>query len=91
MNNERIDVLAVLDKHVESHMRMAVSDAYSAQEYPKLREARVAVAELIAAAREASGTLGHAYHTVLTGLLSEDAHTAYQRLDAALENAGGAE
>lgn len=50
-----------------------------------------AVAELIESAKEASATLGHAYHTVLVGSLADDAHTAYQRLDAALENVGGAE
>jgi ribosomal protein L30/L7E len=46
--------------------------------------------ELVDAAKEASGTLGHAYHTTLTGELAEDAHKAYQRLDAALARIGSA-
>lgn len=45
--------------------------------------------EIVDAAKEASGTLGHAYHTTLTGSIAEDAHKAYQRLDAALTRAGG--
>lgn len=36
----------------------------------------------------ATVTLGHAYHTVLTGELAEDAHTSYQALDAVLDAAG---
>lgn len=56
-----------------------------------LNDAYRAVAELIAAARNASATLGHAYHTVLTGELAEQAHTDYQRLDIALSNIEGGE
>lgn len=42
------------------------------------------IIELITAARLASATLGHAYHTILTGKFAEHAHTDYQRLDDAL-------
>jgi hypothetical protein len=48
-----------------------------------------AVAELIEAAKQASATLGHAYHTTLTGKLAEYAHADYQRLDAALARVQG--
>lgn len=48
---------------------------------------RAAIAELIAAATRASETLGHAYHTTLTGSLAEAAHNDYQRLDAAIDAA----
>lgn len=47
------------------------------------------IAELIEAARNASATLGHAYHTALTGELAEHAHRDYQRLEAALSNIEG--
>jgi len=46
---------------------------------------------LIDAASSASATLGHAYHTVLTGNLADQAHADYQRLDAALARVGGAQ
>ena len=52
-------------------------------------ELRARVAELIEAARNASATLSHAYHTTLTGQLAENAHEDYQRLDAALARIGG--
>ncbi len=42
------------------------------------------VEELIKAARMASATLGHAYHTTLTGQLAEYANDDYQRLDAVI-------
>lgn len=41
-----LDVLAVLERHAESHEAMAVSDSYSAQEAPRLRAAIAAVREL---------------------------------------------
>lgn len=44
----QVDVLAVITKHRDSHAAMALADAYSAQEYPKLRDAYTAVAALIA-------------------------------------------
>lgn len=49
-----------------------------------LLDAKAKVAELIEAAGNASAILGHAYHTQITGELANDAHDAYQRLDAAL-------
>lgn len=87
MTTERIDVLVAMDQAANAiEKQWAIYEGAGS-----LLKARAAVAELIEAAKEASATLGHAYHTVLVGSLSEDAHTAYQRLDAALENAGGAE
>ena len=44
------------------------------------------VEELMKAARMASATLGHAYHTTLTGQLAEYAHDDYQRLDAVIRS-----
>lgn len=42
-----VDVLAVLRRHAESHRASAGSDAYSAQEAPRLEGAVAAVTELI--------------------------------------------
>lgn len=42
-------VLGVIFRHVESHWAMAGSDAYSAQEAPKLEKAYSALSELIEA------------------------------------------
>lgn len=80
-----VDVLATLDDAA-----MRVEAIHGPTAVYALREARAAVAELLEAARQASATLGHAYHTTLTGQLSEYAHTDYQRLDAALAKFGGA-
>lgn len=44
-----VDVMAVLRRHAESHRASAGSDAYSAQEAPRLEGAVAAVAELIEA------------------------------------------
>lgn len=44
-----VDVLAVLRRHAESHRASAGSDAYSAQEAPRLQYAVSVVAELIEA------------------------------------------
>lgn len=44
-----VDVLAVFRRHAESHRASAGSDAYSAQEAPRLEGAVAAVAELIEA------------------------------------------
>lgn len=52
-NDKPVDVLAVLAKHARSHRSLAQSDAYSAQEAPKLAAALSAVAELIGAASDA--------------------------------------
>lgn len=41
--------------------------------------------ELIEAAKNASAVLSHAYHTQIRGSLAEDAHSAYQRLDCAID------
>jgi hypothetical protein len=50
----------------------------------EIEEAIAQVEALVKAAREASATLGHAYHTTLSGQLAEYAHTDYQRLDSCL-------
>jgi len=47
-----VDVLAVLRRHAESHRASADSDAYSAQEAPRLEYAVTAVAKLIEAMDE---------------------------------------
>jgi len=44
-----VDVLAVIRRHAESHRSAAASDAYSAQEAPRLEAAFAAFAELIEA------------------------------------------
>lgn len=52
-------------------------------EYAKIS---AAIKELVEAAREASATLGHIYHTTpLHPKLEQYAHDAYQRLDAAID------
>lgn len=89
---EQIDVLTELDELITS---AEDQQDYCTETGPNkamravvaLREIRAAVAGLIGAAYEASGTLSHAYHTSLNGQLAEHAHTDYQRLDAALEAA----
>lgn len=84
----KVDVLAVMDSctdELEKQPGCYYTDA------AKLQEARAAIAELIEAAREASGTLGHVYHTTpLRHDLEQYAHDGYQRLDAALARVGGA-
>lgn len=47
--SEQIDVLAVIRRHAKSHRAMAETDAYSAQEAPRLEAALSVVAELIEA------------------------------------------
>lgn len=80
MTTERIDVLAVMHKLGLPDAAM-MSNAQRA-EYAKVREAFV---ELVEAARSASATLGHIYHTTpLSHDLAQHAHDGYQRLDAAL-------
>ncbi|MDE2427017.1 MAG: hypothetical protein KGO96_14050 [Elusimicrobia bacterium] len=51
MSAPKVDVLAVIRKHAEAHRALAGSDAYSAQEAPKLEATLAAVAELIEAAK----------------------------------------
>lgn len=59
-----------------------MSNAGSA-EYAKIS---AAIIELVEAAREASSTLGHIYHTTpLNSKMEQYAHDAYQRLDAAID------
>lgn len=42
------EVLATIARHRDTHESLGVVDAYSAQEYPRLRDAHAAVAALIA-------------------------------------------
>jgi len=84
MNEPKVDVLAVMDeaaRHADGGSAPLNGDA--------IRQARAAVAEMIEAAKRANETLGHAYHTVLSGEIAENAHEDYQRLDAALARIGG--
>jgi hypothetical protein len=46
---KELDVLAVIRRHAALHLSLAGSDAYSAQEYPRLVTTALAVAELIEA------------------------------------------
>lgn len=94
MTTERIDVLAVMDREIDAiRNTKAIADvglcgarkAAYAEHLSNMEEARAAVAELIEAARSASATLSHIYHTVpLRPDLEQHAHDGYQRLDAAL-------
>ncbi len=69
----------------------AASRSVPNEDYVHFMAAVDAVAELTEAAREASGTLGHIYHTTpLPCELEQHAHDGYQRLDDALANVGGA-
>lgn len=80
MTTERIDVLAVMHKFGLPDVAM-MSDVQSA-EYAKVRADFIKLAE---AARSASATLSHIYHTVpLRPDLEQHAHDGYQRLDEAL-------
>lgn len=45
-----VDVLAVIARHRDSHMCMMMSDAYSAQEYPRLTDTHDAICALLAMA-----------------------------------------
>lgn len=56
-NARSVDALAVLRRHALSHNALAVSDAYSAQEAPRLARAYDRVAELIDKARSAARAL----------------------------------
>lgn len=83
-----IDVLAVIDWAAEQVIARAAcaSDANRFNTADQLRRSRAAIAKLIEAAREASATLGHIYHTTpLRPDLEQHAHDGYQRLDAAIK------
>ena len=80
MTTKTPEALAVLDRIIGTYF----DDDNAGKDDRDMRKARDAFAELIESAKETSGTLGHAYHTVLNGDLAEDAHTAYQRCDTAL-------
>jgi hypothetical protein len=43
---DKSEVLETIARHRDSHRSMVLADAYSAQEYPRLRDAHVAVSEL---------------------------------------------
>ena len=80
---EPVDVLAVYD-------RLLREVPMGAGHMQNIVAARAAIAELIEAAREASGTLGHVYHTTpLSADLEQHAHDGSQRLDAAIDRVGG--
>lgn len=83
---EPVDVLATL----EGAGNFLIAKGATPADVVALHEARAAIAELIEAAREASGTLGHVYHTTpLSADLEQHAHDGYQRLDAAIDRVGG--
>jgi len=85
MNEPKVDVLGALREFATKRDPFGSAD----EAMRKYIEARDAVAELIEAAKRANETLGHAYHTVLSGEIAENAHEDYQRLDAALARIGG--
>jgi len=92
---QRVDVLAVriralIDFHADAvRMERMLGIVKRQYDHAGMLNLCQHMTELVDAAKEASGTLGHAYHTTLTGELAEDAHKAYQRLDAALARIGG--
>jgi hypothetical protein len=51
MSGKAIDVLAVLARHRDSHVAAAATDAFSAQEAPRLTAAHDALAALLALAK----------------------------------------
>jgi hypothetical protein len=57
-DTKAVDVLATIRRHAASHLSLAGSDAYSAQEAPKLVGAALAVAELIEAAGDGTPEAG---------------------------------
>lgn len=67
-----VDVLAVILRHADSHRQNAGSDAYSAQEAPKLEMAYSAVAGLIEAADRANGEHVAPHDCYATGPLTGD-------------------
>jgi hypothetical protein len=50
--NRSVDVLQVIARHRDAHKSLSETDAYSAQEYPRLAATYDAVAELIEALSE---------------------------------------
>jgi len=82
------DALAVIARHRDAHESLSLYDAYSAQEYPRLRAAHAAVAELIADMRriKRAAELGIKHHSVGPGYTEEILATA----TAALARVGGA-
>lgn len=68
----------------------AASRSVPNEDYVQFMAAVDAVVALVEAAREASATLGHIYHTTpLPQKLEQYAHDGYQRLDAAIAKAKG--
>lgn len=83
MTAEPVDVMGVLVGAINNVLRPN-GGAY----VDEMEAARAAIAELLEAAREASATLGHIYHTTpLPPVLERHAHDGYQRLDAAIAGA----
>jgi len=81
MDAKAFDVMKVM--HALGMPNPATMTAKSEAEYNKVSAQLV---ELIEAARDASATLGHIYHTTpLRSDLDQYAHDGYQRLDAALK------
>jgi hypothetical protein len=92
------DVLATIRRHADSHRAMAETDAYSAQEAPRLEAALAAVAELIEARAtlEESTTMLRAVSVELRtrkinhGRNTSPTLTAWAaRIDAALDHLEG--
>lgn len=88
--NEKVDLMPVFGRLLGNARTMAglSGDPVMRANVRDGEAAGLALCELIEAASNASAILGHAYHTQIRGELEQDAHDAYQRLDAALANAG---
>lgn len=78
------DVLIVVTRHAESHRASAETDAYSAQEAPRLEEACAAIAEMMETLEYARDWFLQAqqlHHVACAATLA--------KIEAAIDRAGG--
>lgn len=79
------DVLTTIRRHAEVHRMLAISDAYSEQEAPRLERAQSAVSELVEAAKDFEHFGRIEIDPSQAGL-----YKSLVRVRAALESFGGA-
>ena len=84
-----VDVLAVIRKHAATSVALAGSDAYHAQEAPKLVAVAIALAALIEAAERVARTPIETHEEDGHKTANVDAYEM-RRLRAKLVNVGGA-
>ncbi len=65
---QQVDVLAVLDQQLVTHQALAVSDAYSAEQAPRLEAAIAAVRELVAIAQRVAELEGASFDSLFDKL-----------------------